>query len=76
MTSRLILDKFNLDLSSTSLLVRLGLFFVFIFVHSTLICSVVVDERVISYRSRQWRWVAVRPWVPWEVCALAFSHRG
>lgn len=76
MTSRLILDEFNLDLSSPGLLVRLGLFFIFIFVRSTLIRSVVVDERVVSYGSRQWRWVTICPWVPWEVRALALSHRG
>jgi hypothetical protein len=52
MTSRFILNKFDLDLPSTSLLVRFGFVLLLIVVASTVYCVVVVDERVITYSRR------------------------
>jgi hypothetical protein len=49
MTSRFILDKFNLDLSSSRLLVRLGFLFVFVVLAVAVDRVVVVDKRVIAH---------------------------
>lgn len=77
MTSRLILDKLDLDLSTACLLVRLGLILVVILIGTTLVRSIVVDERVIADRPRQRRGMAIaRSGVAWKVCALAFAHGG
>jgi hypothetical protein len=50
MTSRFILNKFDLDLSSSSLLVRFGLFLFVVVVTSTINGILVIDERVFSDR--------------------------
>ena len=49
MTSRFILDEFDLDLSSTGLLVRFGLFLLIVLVAATLDGVLVVDEGVFSH---------------------------
>lgn len=51
MTSRFILNKFNLDLSSSCFLVRLGLLFVFIILSVAVDRVMVIDERVVAYGS-------------------------
>lgn len=76
MTSRLILDEFDLDLASPRLLVRLGFVFLVVLICTALIGGIIVDERVVPNGTRQRRWMPIaRPWVPREVCALAFAHR-
>ena len=49
MTSRFILDEFDLDLSPTCLFVRFRLFLFIVVVRSGIDCILVVYERVISY---------------------------
>ena len=51
-TSRFILDKFDLDLSSSGLLVRFGLLLVVVVVSCAVYCFVIIDERVVAYRGR------------------------
>lgn len=51
MTSRFILNKFDLDLSSSRLLVGFGLFLVFLVVTTAFCCIVVVDKRIIPESS-------------------------
>ena len=48
MTSRLVLDKFNLDLSATSLLVGLGLVLLLIVLAGAVDGVVIVDEGVVA----------------------------
>jgi hypothetical protein len=75
MTSRLILDEFDLYLSSPRLLVRLGFVFFIFLICAALVGGIIVDERVVPNGPGQRRWMAIaRPRVPREVCALAFAH--
>jgi hypothetical protein len=48
MTSRFILDEFDLDLSSPCLLLRFRFLVVVVIVPSTVDCVVVIDERVLG----------------------------
>lgn len=52
MTSRFILNKFDLDLSSSGLLVRFGLLIVVVVVSCTVDSFMIVDERVFDNRGR------------------------
>lgn len=52
MTSRFILNKFDLDLSSSGLLVGFGLLLVLVLVARTVDSVLVVDERVVAYWGR------------------------
>lgn len=77
MTSRFVLDELDLDLSSSSLLVALGLCVVVIVVVSaTLRRVVVVDERVVAnlWAGGRGRMAVCRRAV--VEGALAFAHRG
>jgi hypothetical protein len=78
MTSRFILDKFDLDLPSARLLVRFGFLVLFVVVAGTVNRVVVVDERVITNRGWSAGW-----WMGVSGCgvtgmhiesALTFSH--
>jgi hypothetical protein len=73
-TPGFILNELDLYLSAPCLLVRLGLIVIVIFISTTLVRSIVVDERVISDGSRQRRRMIARSWVAWKVCALALAH--
>lgn len=61
MTSRFILNKFDLDLASARLLVRLGFVLVLVVLTSTVNRIMVVDERVVHYSgwAGRWRRVAI-----------------
>jgi hypothetical protein len=48
MTSRFVLNKFDLDLSSSGLLVGFGLLLIFIVVACAVCSIVIVDERVVA----------------------------
>lgn len=54
MTSRFILNKFDLDLSSSGLLVCFGLFVVVVVLSCAVDCIMVVDERVICDGGDAW----------------------
>lgn len=82
MTSRFILNKFNLDLSSSCFLVRLGLLFVFVILSIAVDRVMIIDERVVTY----WGGTSTRR-IGMAVCgrrssrvhvesALAFTHSG
>jgi hypothetical protein len=61
MTSRFILDEFDLDLSSSSLLIRLGLLLVLVFISATVHRVAVLYEYIFPNRWRAgwWWWVAI-----------------
>jgi len=61
MTSRFILDEFDLDLSSSSLLVRLGFLVVIVFIDTTVGRIAVLHEYIFRHRLRSgwWRRVAI-----------------
>ena len=61
MTSRFILNKFDLDLASARLLVRLGFVLVVVVFTGTVNGIMVVDERVFHYSgwAGRWRRVAI-----------------
>jgi len=75
MTSRFVLDEFNLDLSSSRLLIRLGFVSIVVFIVKAAVYRVVViDEPVLSNgRGGCWRCMAIRSS---GIGTLAFTHRG
>ena len=80
MTSRFILDVFNLDLSSPRFFIRLGLLVVVVVLSTTLNRVMVSDERIIanSRWSRGWNGMSIY-WrgIPHMVKrSLAFPHGG
>lgn len=76
MTSGLILNEFDLDLSTASLLVRLWLIFFIVVIGTALIGSIVVDERVIADGAWERGRMAIGGGrVADKVSSLAFAHR-
>lgn len=75
MTSRFVLNELNLDLTTTSLFVRLWLLLVLVIVAPAFVRSIVVDERVIPDGTWERRWMAIARYrVAREVSTLSFAH--